>query len=105
MYQEVVRDYEALALGRERAFASGYTDTAAEAYARGFADGYIRGRTEGVRSILIRLGVQRFGPPDEPTEARIAALTDLDRLRELCARTHQVASWAELLDASGRGSN
>jgi hypothetical protein len=59
--------------------------------------GEARGRADEARKLLILQGRKRFGPPDEQTEAKIAALGDLDRLHELGARILDVASWDELL--------
>jgi predicted transposase YdaD len=65
--------------------------------AQGRAEGEAQGRAEEARKFLILQGRKKFGPPDEQSEARIAALSDLDRLHELGARILYVASWDELL--------
>jgi hypothetical protein len=59
--------------------------------------GEARGRVEEARKFLAIQGRKKFGPPDEQTEAKIAALSDLERLHELGARILDVASWDELL--------
>lgn len=74
-------------------FQKGY----AEGWVRGFAEGWAKGRLESARKILILCGSKMFGPPDWPTEARIAALTDLDRLEGHLDRIPDVASWDDLL--------
>jgi len=68
-----------------------------EAFQKGEAQGEARGRAEEARKLLILQGRKKFGPLDEQTEAKIAALSDLDRLHELGARILDVVSWDELL--------
>jgi predicted transposase YdaD len=65
--------------------------------ARGEAKGEARGRVEEAREILIRHGTKKFGPPNEQAKARIASLSDLDRLHDLFDRVLEVANWDELL--------
>lgn len=52
----------------------------------------------GERRILLRLGRDRFGPPDAETLAHIETLDEPDDLEQLCARVHLVSSWQELFD-------
>ena len=59
--------------------------------------GEAKGRAEEARTILIRHGTKKFGPPDEQAEAQIAAVADIDRLHDLVDRVLDVASWDELL--------
>jgi predicted transposase YdaD len=63
-----------------------YQDIFTKGKAEGRAEGKAEGRAEQARRILIRYGTKKFGPPDEPTKAQIAALTDLDRLQDLIDR-------------------
>jgi hypothetical protein len=58
---------------------------------------------EEVRTILLRQGRKKFGPPDLEDEARIVALDDRDRLRDLILRVLDVATWEELLTDSPNG--
>ena len=63
---------------------------------------------EEARTILLRLGRKKFGPPDARVEAQIAAVEDFDRLDKLICRLLDVASWEELLvadDDRGEGSS
>jgi hypothetical protein len=55
-----------------------------------------KGRVEDARSVLVRHGTKKFGPPNEQAKAQVAALTDLDRLHDLVDRVLDVASWDEL---------
>jgi hypothetical protein len=55
------------------------------------------GRVEGARMVLLRLGRQRFGPPDADTERAIQAITDLEHLERLADRLVVPASWKALL--------
>ena len=52
---------------------------------------------EEAREALLRLGRRKLGSPSGYVEAQIAALSDLDRLRELHDRVLDVSSWDELL--------
>jgi hypothetical protein len=58
---------------------------------------FARGKAEDAKEILIRLGTKKFGPPNEQAKARIASLSDLDRLHDLFDRVLEVANWDELL--------
>jgi hypothetical protein len=56
------------------------------------------GREEQVKEDILRLGLRRFGPPDEATTARLHGITDLDHLRRLLDRLLDAVSWQDLLD-------
>ena len=63
-----------------------------------------KGHAEEAMEALLRLGRRKLGPPGAEVEARIAALGDLDRLRELLDRVLDVASWDELLGPPGQSA-
>lgn len=65
--------------------------------AEGRAQGERAGRATEAREILLRLGRQRFGPPDRSTWAAVERLADLDRLERVTERLLEAGSWAELL--------
>ena len=46
---------------------------------KGMEKGEARGRVEEARRLLLRQGRIRFGPPDEATQAALAAIADLER--------------------------
>ena len=56
-----------------------------------------RGRLDGEKEILSRLGRERFGPMNPGIEARIESIGDLDRLQKLADRLLEVSSWQEWL--------
>ena len=64
-------------------------------------EGVVRGRVEGrlqaMRSTLLRLGLQRFGPPTEPAQNAIQTIDNLERLEQLTERLLTASSWQELL--------
>jgi hypothetical protein len=64
-------------------------------------EGLVRGRAEGrveeARELLLTLGAQRFGAPDERIRAALDAIGDHDRLHALVTRLLDAASWDELL--------
>jgi hypothetical protein len=66
-------------------------------YQQILAEGRDQGRVEGARSVLLRQGRRKFGPPDQATEALLAGIDDLDRLERLGERLVEVSTWQELL--------
>jgi predicted transposase YdaD len=62
-----------------------------------YQDIFAKGEAKGTREDVLRLGRRKFGPPGDVVEARIAALSDLDRLRQLLDRILDASSWDELL--------
>ena len=65
---------------------------------KGIEKGEARGRVEEARRLLLRQGRIRFGPPDEATQAAVAAIADVERLERWGERLVQVTTWQELLD-------
>jgi predicted transposase YdaD len=63
--------------------------------------GEAKGRVEEARTILLRQGRRKLGPPEERVEARVASLTDLAILHALQDRVSDVSTWDELLGSSG----
>ncbi len=47
---------------------------------------------------ILQLAQRRFGTADEPTIARLNAITDLERLSRLHGRLLDATSWQDLLD-------
>jgi hypothetical protein len=56
------------------------------------------GREDQVKKDILRLGQQRFGPPEEAITARLSGITELDRLDRLVDRLLTAAGWQDLLD-------
>jgi hypothetical protein len=65
--------------------------------AEGVAEGVIKGRAEGERKMLLLLGKEHLGPPDEAARAALEAIDDVDRLEELGKNVFKVKTWQELL--------
>jgi predicted transposase YdaD len=65
----------------------------------GRAEGEARGRAEGARRVVLRLGTRRFGPPDRRTRAALQAIADVEQIEQLGDRVLDASSWAELLDS------
>ncbi len=69
-----------------------------------FSKGEAKGRAEaGVeedRTLLLGLGRDKFGPPDEQVEARIAAIADQARLHQLLHAILRVSTWEELMGSN-----
>jgi hypothetical protein len=55
------------------------------------------GRTEARRAVLLDLGGQRLGPPDEAVRATVNGIDDPERLARMVHRVLQAASWQDLL--------
>ena len=72
----------------------------AEGKAEGIAEGRAEGRAEEARGLVLRLGRKQFGPPLREFEAKIQAMTDVEKLEELSERVLDVSSWDELIDES-----
>ncbi|MBA2449598.1 MAG: hypothetical protein H0V51_16380 [Chloroflexi bacterium] len=72
----------------------------AEGEAAGRAEGEAAGRAAEARAILLRLGRERFGPPDARTRTALDQIDDLDRLEPLTVRLLKVGSWDDLLARS-----
>jgi hypothetical protein len=83
-------------------FKKGLAEGEARGEAQGFAKGEAKGRAEGAREILIRQGRKRLGPPDEQVLARIAAISDLERLNLFLERIFDATSREEVLASADR---
>jgi hypothetical protein len=105
MYQTILREIGARAAVYDVAVARGWPLREAGARALEFFELFIMGRAEEARAILIRLGSKRFGEPDDDTEARVAALSNIDRLEDLIDRVFEVASWDGLLAVESKEPN
>ncbi len=66
---------------------------------RGMQEGMQQGLAQEARTVLLRLGRKKFGPPTPAQEAALAAISDLTRLEALSEKTLVVSSWNELLKA------
>jgi predicted transposase YdaD len=69
---------------------------------RGEAKGRAEGRLEEDRTILLGLGREKLGPPDEQVEARIAAIADQAQLHRLLHGLLRASSWDELMGPPSR---
>ena len=57
-----------------------------------------KGRLQGVRKLLLRMGTIQFGRPTKAVRDALETITDPERLDQLGERLLRVASWEELLD-------
>lgn len=64
---------------------------------QGAAKGEAQGRLREARSILLRIGRRRLGPPPSDVLATLEAVDDLPRIESLAERVMDVSSWTELL--------
>jgi len=55
------------------------------------------GRIAEAKKIILMLGKERFGPPNESIHASLTAESDLDRLEHLSKLLLKVANWDELM--------
>ena len=65
---------------------------------RGRAKGVQIGLAEGQRTMLLRLGINRFGPPSPEVAAAMRNITDESRLEQLADRILDARNWEDLLD-------
>ena len=57
----------------------------------------MEGAVEEAKKTLLRQGQKKLGPSSDTLEARINALSNLDRLNDLLDRILDVSTWDELL--------
>lgn len=55
-----------------------------------------KGREEGFRTLLLRMGQRRFGEAPQPIQDRLNAVTDLEQLEFLTERLITIHGWDEL---------
>lgn len=70
-----------------------------EGRAKGKLEGKIEGEITGATKVLLKVGSDRFGPPDQATRDAIHAIDDLDQISLLIERLLTVDGWDELLTA------
>lgn len=75
---------------------------AARGEARGVAVGEARGRVDEARRLLLALGTEKFGAPDESATRTVAGIDDVDQLERLLRRVLTTESWTELLPSEPR---
>lgn len=56
------------------------------------------GQEKFAREIILALGEDQFGPPNETVKASLDNITDLARLKRMARHAPKVASWQEVLD-------
>ena len=56
------------------------------------------GAERQAKKMILLLGEDRFGTPDESIKAQLNAVTDLERLERMGLKTRTAASWREILD-------
>ncbi|MDQ2730154.1 MAG: DUF4351 domain-containing protein [Armatimonadota bacterium] len=56
-----------------------------------------KGRAEEARSLLLRMGSKRFGPPDTIIRTSIESVPTLEQLEDMADRVLDVTSWTDLL--------
>jgi hypothetical protein len=67
-----------------------------------FRKGETQGLAVAARTILLRQGLKKLGPPGERIEAEIAAMRDVDHLYDLIDRVDNVSTWDELMASPDR---
>ena len=63
------------------------------------AEGEAKGKAEEARTLLIRQGTKRFGPPTTQKIAELEAISDMARLEALTERLLDVNNWDERLSS------
>lgn len=76
-----------------------YQEIVREGMQEGREQGIVQGRTAEARSLLLRQGSKRFGPPDAAVRERLEAIVHLPHLEALFDRVLDgtCTSWGELL--------
>lgn len=65
--------------------------------AEGRAQGEARGRVEQTHRLVLELGAEKFGAPDQQTRATLDAIDELELLERLARRVLTASSWNDLL--------
>ena len=68
--------------------------------AEGLEEGELKGKLEGERAILLRLGTRRYGKPASVITWRIFSITDATKLEIMGDRIFSANTWEELLSDS-----
>jgi hypothetical protein len=56
------------------------------------------GQEKALRQVILALGEDRFGDPDEAVKDRLKEVTDLDRLMRMARKIPKAASWQDILE-------
>jgi len=54
------------------------------------------GMVKGGRELILLIGEDRFGPPEEAVKAELNTITDLDRLRRMIRQIPKAKGWQEI---------
>jgi predicted transposase YdaD len=67
----------------------------------GIEQGLIQGELAATRRLILHLGAQRFGAPDEDVQRRLAAVADLAALERAGDNILTAGSWSDVLALAG----
>jgi hypothetical protein len=56
------------------------------------------GQEKALRELILVLGEDRFGPPDEAVKSSVNNIADLNRLKRIARQTPKCSSWQEILE-------
>ena len=56
------------------------------------------GQEKCARDLVLIVGADRFGPPDDAVTTQLTAITDPDRLKRMVRQAAKAANWQEVLD-------
>jgi hypothetical protein len=76
---------------------SAYEHFVSEGRALGVKEGIEEGSLLEARKLILRIGLRRFGPPDQITRAKVEAIADLERLDQLIETLPSATGWDDLL--------
>jgi predicted transposase YdaD len=62
-----------------------------------------KGEAREARRMLLIVGEEQFGPPDEAIVSAVQAITDVERLENLARQVRHAESWQQLLSPPARG--
>ena len=60
-------------------------------------EGQEKGEEKATKEIILAIGEDQFGPPDESVKASLDNIADLARLKRMARRTPTAASWQDIL--------
>ena len=70
-----------------------------EGHIKGHTQGLTQGRCEGLRSVILRQGTKRFGPPSALIAKDLQSQTDMGQLELLVERILDASCWDDLMAA------
>ena len=93
MLMEESTTYQAIL---EEGHSKGLTQGLSQGLTQGLSQGLNQGRCDGLRSVILRQGTKRFGPPPAVIAKELQSRTDMGQLELLVERILDAGGWDDL---------